>query len=291
MVSYSEYKKPIRVFVSYSYEDKEIADKIFHKLKERKKFYINNFFEISIGDTFDKTLKQDITSNDFILLLITKNFVESPWIKNEFTDNFLQELDYRDITLIPIVMNKTPIPEIFSKYQYFSFSNKFENQIDALITQIENIPDIDFSKLTPQTFEKLIFDLLRKLKFKEIQKENRGYDRNFDIIAEYRYKDPFGKDIYESWLIEIKYYSEDRVRLETIDNFRRHLWELRELDVKYKGLLITNGKLSSTILNKIDHYNERGEITLKLIDGTELKRLLLKNDSLIKKYFDNMVRS
>src|SRR5208337_2141866 len=102
MVSYSEYKKPIRVFVSYSYEDKEIADKIFHKLKERKKFYINNFFEISIGDTFDKTLKQDITSNDFILLLITKNFVESPWIKNEFTDNFLQELDYRDITLIPI---------------------------------------------------------------------------------------------------------------------------------------------------------------------------------------------
>ena len=290
MIPFSN-KKPQKVFISYSNEDREIAEKIFNKLRERKKYNLNNLYDISIDDTYNATIKNNIASSDFILLLISKNFIKSQWMSNEFSKNYLNELNYRDITLVPILTDKTPIPEIFSEYQYFSLSNNLEKQIDILISRIENIPKIDFSKLTPSLFENLVFDLLKKLKFKDIQKEDYGKDFDFDLTAEYKNKDPFGKDVYESWLIEIKYYHEDRVRLETIDHFNQYLRDLRKDEVNYKGLLITNGKLSSTILNKIDHYNERDQISLRVIDGTELKRLLLKNSSLIEKYFGETVRS
>jgi hypothetical protein len=52
-----------------------------------------------------------------------------------------------------------------------------------------------------------------------------------------------------------------------------------------KALLVTNGKLTSVALDWVSDAPKVTGIPIRVVDGTELKRLLLQNTDLVSKYF------
>lgn len=101
-------------------------------------------------------------------------------------------------------------------------------------------------------------------------------------FAFYHSFDPFGSEVLETWIVEVKFYHKSRADLKSIHQFVDYLSYLPEY---CKGLLVTNSQLTSAARDMLASVESNRRIQIKVIDGTDLKRLLLKHKDLINKYF------
>jgi len=278
----SETTKQYHVFLSYASADREMAHKIVNELREQGNHVWFDAYELQYGDSIVKTIENAISVSDYLVVLLSPNSVNSVWVQKELGAALSSELTSRDITLLPVLIEACDIPPILASYQHLDLRKDFEQGISRLIEQISIVPEIDFSELDWISFENLIVDLLTKLGFKDIERELTRPDPGVDFKADYSRLDPLGVEVTETWLIEVKFYRQARADLRSI----RHLVDyLSRLPIRSKGLLITNGQLTSASRDWLKSAEAKNRIEIRVIDGTELKRLLLQHRDLVNKYF------
>jgi uncharacterized ubiquitin-like protein YukD len=175
------------------------------------------------------------------------------------------------------------MPQFLANYQYFDLRNNQDENIEKLIDQIYQTQEIDFSKLNSRSFENLAYDLMKELKFIDIEHEPKYLGKRLDFKAKYKYFDPFGKEVTEAWIIEIKFYKDRRADVREIIQFGDFLASNKD---KIKGLLITNSQITSDAKNSLKHLKDKG-INIRVLDRTEIKFLLLKHNELIRNYFSD----
>ena len=111
-----------------------------------------------------------------------------------------------------------------------------EENSERLAEALRFTPKIDFEKLSPQTFEQLVIDLLEKLGFLNLQPEIHQRDSGVDAVMEFRQKDPFGAETREVYVVETKLYRHPHAGLEALGQ----LAEYANSDPKInKALLVT----------------------------------------------------
>lgn len=266
------------VFLSYAWKDKNIAKRIAMELEESGFKTLLSESEILSGESLNVKLERKISSSDYIFILISKNS-KKQLINSNFSINYFEELIKRNIVIIPVLLDNSEIPAYFSKFQFFDLRRQTDSRIKKLVKQIGVAPRIDFGSFTAIDFERLVIDLLKKLKFK-IKKTKRFRDMGFDFEAEYEREDPFRVKTIESWIVETKFYKMDRA---SISSLRQLLGSLMVLDYEANALLITTSQLTSTAKNWLNHYSKKYRI--RVIEGPELRRLLLSFPDLVDKYF------
>ncbi len=278
----SETTKRYQVFLSYASADKKIAHKIVNELRKRGIRVWFDAYELQHGDSIVKAIENAISASDYLVVLLSPNSVNSVWVQKELGATLSTELTSRDITLLPVLIADCDIPPILASYQYFDLRTDFEQGVARLVEQISIVPEIDFSELDWISFENLIVDLLTKLGFKDIEREWASAGPEVDFKAIYSRFDPLGVEVTETWLIEVKFYRQSRADLRSIRQLVDYL--LRH-PIRSKGLLITNGQLTSAAKDWLKLAEAKNRIEIRVIDGTELKRLLLQHIDLVNKYF------
>jgi len=279
-------KESYNIFVSYAGADKTYAKTLTDKLSELGLSVWFDEYELKPSDSIIDKIGQAISTSDYFIVLLSNNSVQSKWVQFELGTFLTREFTTRDITLLPIIIDDCEIPEILASRKYLDLRTNFDEGVNQLAQEITFIPYIDFKKLNGELFEQLTIDLLNNLGFTEIQRISNTLDRGFDLSANYSRLDPFGIEIKEYWLIETKHYQSSRASLRTIRTLSGSLSVLSE---KYQGLLITNSQLTSAAREWLEHIRENKGVKIQIIDSTDLKRLLLRNHSLITKYFINKV--
>ncbi|MCW3134708.1 MAG: TIR domain-containing protein [Methanophagales archaeon] len=275
-------KKRYRVFLSYASADKEIAHRIVEELRKRGIRVWFATYELQPGDSIAKAIEYAITASDYLVVLLSPSSVNSVWVQKELGAALSRELTSRDITLLPVVIADCEIPPLLASYQLLDLRTDFDQGVTRLVEQIGLVPEIDFSVLDWRAFENLIAGLLTKLGFKIIEQEWAIADLGVDIKAEYSRPDPFGVEVTETWLVEVKFYRQSRADLRSI---RQLVDYMSRLPARSKGLLVTNGQLTSAARNWLASAEAQSRIEIRVIDGTELKRLLLQHKELVDKYF------
>lgn len=275
--------KQHQIFISYAVQDKSIARTIANELEKKQISVWLDENEINFGNSITEKIETAISTSDYILVILSANSVNSLYMKHEFDK--IQKLAKRDITILPILVADCNISYPFNSYQYFDLRDNFASNISQLIEQLSLTNLINFSKLDGKSFETLIMDLLSQLDFKNVtwNPYNLG-DLGFDLQAVSSYFDPLGVEIEETWLIEIKFYQENRFSLESIQQLANCILAYSH---PVKGLLITNSHLTSVAEQWLLSFQENHKISVRVVDGTELKRLLLHHPDLIKKYFSS----
>ena len=114
--------------------------------------------------------------------------------------------------------------------------------------------EIDFSKLSPEQFENLIYDLIKCIGFINILRNLKIKENEIDIIAQFPYTDPFGSKELETFIIESWLYLNSRVDIKSINRLQGILMFNRDYS---KGLLITNGYITSATLRFIKDVKEK----------------------------------
>jgi TIR domain./Restriction endonuclease. len=282
----SNASKQPHVFLSYSSKDKEVAQRIFQELRKKGIHIGLDSLEIKPGDSITNAIDETLSASDYLVVLLSPNSVKSRWVQYELATAANRKLLKRDITLLPVLIRNADIPASLKAYQYLDLRRDFDHGVAELAERIGSVPEIDFSKLNGRRFENLVSDLLTRLGFENIKKEGKSKDgrkdNGIDFQAEYSSIDPFGVPTKQTWVIEIKFYKQARADLNSIQQLMAYI---SKLSPESKGLLVTNGQLTSVAWQWLESARAKSLQEIRVIDGTELKRLLLDHRDLIKRYF------
>ncbi|MDZ8087830.1 MAG: TIR domain-containing protein [Nostoc sp. DedQUE12b] len=270
-----------QVFVSYASADKAVARVIMEGLRSRNINVWLDDYELYPGTHWTESIRSAVSASAYFLLLLSKHLVNSHWVSKE-TEAVLKELQNRNITFLPVLLENCEIPSSFATYQFFDMRSGIEENLEKLVNALSSTVEIDFEKLSPHTFEQLVTDLLQKLGFINLQSESKQSDSGIDAIVEFRHKDPFGAENREVYAVETKFYRDSRADLRTLKQLIGYVKNDPKID---KALLVTNGNLTSVALDWVSDAPKLTGIPIRVVDGTELKRLLLQNTDLVSKYF------
>lgn len=268
-----------QIYLSYSYKDINKINKIIDVLLKNN-IKLSNIDHASYNEDISMEIEQLISSSDYMVVFISSNY--SKWQEYENYIEFEKYMSKRDITIIPVLIDNVALPDKLNTFLYINLTNDFESGLNELVSQLKNASRIDFSKFSGYQFEKMIEDLLREIGFINIRSYITLVDTGIDIICDYKYQDPFGDIRLEKWLVELKLYRKSRLDVKSIQQIKSQLLNSEKFD---KALVITNGYLTSASNQALNLIKDKENIDIKIIEGSELKRLLLKNSALIDKYF------
>jgi hypothetical protein len=90
------------VFISYSEKDREFAQRLQADLA---RYGIRTWYsqrDLHSGDTLYDSIKEAIRSSDKILLVLSKNSIQGPWVQKEIESAFEKEREGTKLVLLPI---------------------------------------------------------------------------------------------------------------------------------------------------------------------------------------------
>jgi hypothetical protein len=276
-----ETKQPARVFLSYASSDKPSARFIADALRQSGVATWFDEWEIRVGDSFVERIEATAKSSDYILLLLSPAAVDSPWVQTEINSALSRELKERAIRLVPVLVADCEVPSVLRDRIWLDMrGNNREIGIRRLVEQLSAVPAIRFSDLTPEIFERLVGDLLVELGFSVEAHERSGPDLGFDFAAVYKSYDPFGVEKSDTWLVEVKLYSNSRVSIAVLRQAVGLVASSREAAM---GLVVSSGNITSEARRFLAEsgYGKR----VRVIEGPELTNLIARHPALIERYF------
>ena len=220
-------------------------------------------------------------ASDYLILLLSPDALKSNWVKYELEYAIGKDWRERAITVIPVKVKPCNIPPYIASWSVIDTTRNLDSAIKKLTDLLRAAPEVSFEKFTPEKFEEFVHDFLREYGFKKIQPARGFQDYGYDFIAFYESKDPFGRKETIEWLVEIKAYK-NRTNLSSLHAFAGVL-SLRKESIR--GLFITSGQLTSSAREWIELTQKKGGPEISVLEGTELKRLILTKKRLLKKYF------
>lgn len=135
----------MRIFVSYSRLDSEVADKISVALKQAGHQIWKWDETLKPGDNIAKKTSEGIEGADAFLLIVSSNSLASKSVMHEFSALALSEISKRELKIIPVLIDQTPVPSYLSSYFYLDISQDFDQGIGILV---ESLAQPDRSSLS-----------------------------------------------------------------------------------------------------------------------------------------------
>ncbi|HTC48455.1 MAG TPA: TIR domain-containing protein [Candidatus Aquilonibacter sp.] len=270
------------VFLSYSSSDKAVAQQIASRIRENGNVWLFEW-EVKVGDSLLARIEADLKAADYILVLLSKQSIASAWFRRELTAGLTRELDARAVTIVPVRLEDCEIPEHLVNRSGIDLRQDVASRTSQLTERLALLSDLDFSLFNQQQFEDLILDLLPALGFSNLRRPSEDQPAGFDAIATLRKIDSRGREENQTWLIESKFYHSGRADLRTISELARRaqLWP-----VPARVLIATNGQLTSPVRE----WLSEAPVPLRVIEGNELKELLLRETGVARRHFSRKDR-
>ena len=118
------------VFLSHSSQDKpfvrELADFLQKDPADQITVWLDER-EIAPGQNIVTKIQQDLDS-DFIILILSPDSVNSPWVKEEWTDAFWDQTNNQQTKLLGVLYRDCVMPRLLRNKKYFDLRN---NQLDG----------------------------------------------------------------------------------------------------------------------------------------------------------------
>lgn len=109
----------INVFISHNCKDKPMARKI---AKELSKYGIKPWIdesEIKLGDSLIEKIRAGLDRMDFLIALVSKDSVQSEWVKKELDIAMNSEIEGRKVIIVPILAGKCDLPGFLNMWGRF----------------------------------------------------------------------------------------------------------------------------------------------------------------------------
>ncbi len=119
------------IFISYSSEDREFADKIAQDLKKNG---YNTFYdkEILPGEEWENRLNHELQKAKNLIVILSPNYTRSQWTQQELEAAALSE-SKGQIKIIPILIEDTEIPLFLKSKLYADFRHDYSDALNTVI--------------------------------------------------------------------------------------------------------------------------------------------------------------
>lgn len=127
----------MRVFISYSHQDKQAVDLITERLNLAGHNVWVDQLKLKPGDNISRKIQDGIASADAFLVIVSANSLRSKWMLQEFSAIALSELSKRQPRIIPVLLDDSAVPSYLSNYLYLDLSRDLAGGLDQLVHSLE----------------------------------------------------------------------------------------------------------------------------------------------------------
>ncbi len=122
-----------KVFVSHSSQDKPFVRDLVDELKQRNVQVWFDERELQVGDSIVQGISKGLEDADYLLVILSKHSVASPWVQNELNAAMMEETSRRGIVVLPAVIDGCEIPILLRDRIYADFRQDFDTGLQALL--------------------------------------------------------------------------------------------------------------------------------------------------------------
>lgn len=131
--------KYIKGFLSYSHDDKDVAEKIANELKKSGVDVWFDKWEINPGDSLvQKIFLEGLHNCEVFFVLLSKKSVVSKWVKEELSNAIVKKLN-EETKIIPILIEECEIPSPLQTLLWVDLSENFDNGIMKIVKSVYNV--------------------------------------------------------------------------------------------------------------------------------------------------------
>lgn len=126
----------VKSFLCHASEDKAIVEKIGNEIKKKGADVWFDKWEIKIGDSIVERVNEGLTKMTHLVIFLSKNSVDKPWVKKELSSALMRKLNSNSIKVLPVVLEAVEIPTIISDLKYADLVTDENSGIEQLINDL-----------------------------------------------------------------------------------------------------------------------------------------------------------
>lgn len=142
-------KQSGRVFLSHTSSDKPFVSRLAADLASRDVDVWFDQWEMRVGDSLVDRIQGAIQDSGYLAIVLSPKSVESAWVRRELNAALAQELERREVFILPVLAKDCPIPLFLRDKLYADFRSSYLDGLSAVLRTVSP------SALAPS---KLVFD-------------------------------------------------------------------------------------------------------------------------------------
>ena len=156
------------IFLSHSHADKPFVNKLAEDLRKSGYYVWTDDAEIKVGDSLIQKIREGIDKVAYVGAVISSNSVESEWVKKELDIAMNQEIEGKNIKVLPLLFGDVELPGFLKGKKYADFRDKqlYNKSLGEIKKRLDEFPKEEAS-YTPDEAKYLA----QKLKNLEAQLE------------------------------------------------------------------------------------------------------------------------
>jgi len=135
------------IFISHSHKDEKFADELAIRLVDDRIPVFVDRWEMNVGDSITNKIEKAITDASFLIIVLSKNSVESDWCKREITTGLMLELEKKRIVLLPVLKEDCDIPLFLRDKFYADFRNSFESGYEKVKQSVSRLKNDEIGRI------------------------------------------------------------------------------------------------------------------------------------------------
>lgn len=129
------------VFLSYSRVDREFVAKLVDDLGRAGLAVWYDQWDLRPGDSIAGYLDSALQQSRFLLMVMSPDYFESAWPKQEWQSALLREMEGNDVRVIPIYYRDCIIPLLLQQRASIDFRNseRYEESLNSLLRDLRSL--------------------------------------------------------------------------------------------------------------------------------------------------------
>lgn len=156
------------IFLAHSHTDKPFVNKLAKDLRKSGYYVWTDDAEIKVGDSLIQKIREGIDNVAYVGAVISSNSVESEWVKKELDIAMNQEIEGKEVKVLPLLLDDIELPGFLKGKRYADFRDEqlYDRSLDEIKKRLDEFPKEEAS----YTAEEAKY-LAQKLKNLEAQLE------------------------------------------------------------------------------------------------------------------------
>lgn len=127
------------IFISYSHADKDFVERLAAGLIKRRHNVWLDRWELRAGDSLIQRVQDAVEKAEALLVVLSKDSVESDWCKKELSVGLTRELEEKRVVVIPVVIDDCKIPAFLRDKYYADFRKSFRDGLNKVIEAVATV--------------------------------------------------------------------------------------------------------------------------------------------------------